>query len=159
MRKSTLVLATVLAALALAAALFLICGTLRAEVTVTAASAADYPAIWSEIERAMAADAVAQAFSEPLPQDPAACRLEDVTITFFNPGLIPAEWVSVSTSGAPGDVAVYSVANEGADVPGRGTASVSLKMIARADGTGERAYRAQYYVFGLKRSITVKAGQ
>lgn len=155
MRRSTVALAAVLAALALCAGLFWVCGTLRAEVNVETARATEHPSAWEAVRDALAADQAAQVFSESLPDDPADGRLEDVTIVFSNPGLLPAEWISVSVIPAPGDVAVYSVANEGIDAPGRGTAQVNLKLVARADGTGARAYRVQYYVFGLRRTITV----
>lgn len=158
MRKSTIALSAVLALLTLLAALFLLGGTLKAEVTTAIDSAANQPRAYAAILDLMDRGDAPQVFSEPLPGDPSDCRLEDVNIALTNPGLIPAEWVSVAVTGAPGDVAVYAVTGEGETVPGRGALTVNLKLAARAGGSGERVYRVQYYVFGMKRSVTVAGG-
>ena len=67
-----------------------------------------------------------------------------------------AEWVSVSVEGAPGDVAVYAVTGEGDTVPGRSTGSVNLKIVSRSDGSRERVYHVEYYVFGMRRRVSVR---
>ena len=156
MGKSTMILGAVLALLVMAAGLFLMGGTLSAKLDVMTATGSDYPKAYASIVRIVESDTAVQRFSEPLPADPAGCRLEDVTITLNNRGLFDAEWVSVSVDGAPGDIAVYSIAGEGGTIPARGTGTVNLKLVSNAGGTGTRTYRLQYYVYGMKRTISVR---
>ena len=155
MEKSTITLGAVLALLVTAAGLFLLGGTLSAKLDVMTATASDYPKAYASIARIVESDTAIQRFSEPLPADPAGCRLEDVTITLNNRGLFDAEWVSVSVDGAPGDIAVYSIAGEGGTIPARGTGTVNLKLVANAGSTGTRTYHLQYYVYGMKRTVSV----
>ena len=157
MRKSTMILGTVFLILAMAAALFLVGGTLSARVDVMTASGAEYPKAYASIQGVLRAGAP-QLFSEGLPEDPAACRLEDVTITLSNRGLFPAEWISVSVDVAPGDIAVYSITGEGSTVYGRSAGTVNLKLVSLASQSGQRAYHIQYYVYGMKRQIDVTTG-
>ena len=157
MRKSTMILGTVFLILAMAAALFLVGGALSAKVDVMTASGAEYPKAFASIQGVLQTGAP-QLFSNPLPEDPAACRLEDVTITLSNRGLFPAEWISVSVDGAPGDIAVYSITGEGSTVYGRSAGTVNLKLVSLAAQSGSRAYRIQYYVYGMKRHIDVTTG-
>lgn len=155
MRKMTLILGCVFILMLTCAGLFLLGGTLSAQLTQATASAADYPDAFAAIRQAVASGGAPQLFDAALPDDPAACRLEDVTITLSNRGLIDAEWISVFVDGAPGDIAVYAVTGEGGTIPGRSTASVNLKVVSLANSTGRRAYRVQYYVYGMKRTVTV----
>jgi len=155
MRRSTALLAGTLVLLLALAALFLAGGTLSARLEATTASAADYPKAFSAIREVLGSGAAPQVFAGALPQAE-ACRLEDVTITLRNNGLFPAEWLYVQAEPAPGDIAVYSITGEGGGVAARSTGTINLKLVADARGSGERAYRIQYYVFGMKRSITVR---
>ena len=157
MRKSTMILGTVFLILAMAAVLFLVGGTLSARVDTMAANGAEYPRAYASIQGVLASGAP-QVFFQPLPEDPAQCRLEDVTITLSNRGLIPAEWISVDVAGAPGDVAVYSITGEGSSIAGRSAGTVNLKLVSLADYDPARTYRIQYYVFGMKRQIDVTTG-
>lgn len=154
MRKSTIILISVFALLLLCAALFLLGGTLSAEVSAVTAPADKYPRAFASIQQILRSDAAPQRFSDALPADAAACRLEDVTLTLTNHGLMDAEWVSVSVEPAPGDIAVYSITGEGDTIPARGRGTVNLKLIASASETGARTYRIEYYVYGMKRVIT-----
>lgn len=156
MHKSTMILGTVFLLLAMLTALFLAGGTLSASVDVMTANGAEYPKAYAQIQGVLASGAP-QVLFQPLPEDPAACRLEDVTITLKNRGLIPAEWISVNVAGAPGDVAVYSVTGEGSSVGGRSVGTVNLKLVSLANADPARTYNIQYYVFGMKRSIRVAA--
>ena len=155
MRKSTMILGTVFLILAMLTALFLSGGTLSAKLDVMTANAAEYPKAYASIQGVLQTGAP-QLFFNALPEDPADCRLEDVTITLSNRGLIPAEWISVNVAGAPGDVAVYSITGEGSSIGGRSVGTVNLKLVSLADSQPRRTYRIQYYVFGMKRSIEVR---
>ncbi|GEM_PF-2209814 len=156
MARSTMILGAVLAVMVLCGAVFLLGGGLSARLDVMTAGAAEFPKAYQSIRDIVASDAAPQRFDAPLPDDPAACRLEDVTITLYNRGLIDAEWVSVSVEGAQGDIAVYSVSGEGDTIPARGSGIVNLKLISHAGGGTDRAYRVQYYVYGMKREIVVR---
>ena len=157
MRKSTMILGSLFLILAMAAVLFLVGGTLSARVDSMTANGAEYPKAYASIQGVLATGAP-QRFAEALPEDPAACQLEDVTITLSNRGLFPAEWISVNVDGAPGDVAVYSITGEGSSVAGRSVGTVNLKLVSLEGRSGSRTYHIQYYVYGLKRHIDVTVG-
>ena len=155
MRKSTALLGFILLLLIALAASFVIGGTLSARLSIATGSAADYPQAFDAIRRVIASGAAPQVFADALPADASGYRLEDVTITLVNRGLFSAEWLYVEAEAAPGDVAVYSVTGEGDSIGARGTGTVNLKLITAADSAAERTYRVQYYVYGMKRTITV----
>lgn len=155
MRKSTMILGSVFLVMAMLTALFLTGGTLSARLDVMTANAAEYPKAYASILGVLSTGAP-QLFANALPEDPADCRLEDVTITLSNRGLFPAEWISVDVEGGVGDVAVYSITGEGSTVPGRSTGAVNVKLVSLAALPVERAYHIQYYVYGMKRSVTVR---
>ena len=155
MHKSTLALGVILNFLMVSAALFLAGGTLSGHLEKTTAVASEYPEAYKQISEVVFSGGAPQLLSEPLPEDPALCRLEDVTLSIYNPGLISAEWISVKAIGGPGDVAVYSVTGEGDSIPGRSTGIMNLKLISKTDAAPERAYRLEYYVFGMKRHVNV----
>ena len=156
MRRSTMLLGTILFLMAAMAVLFIAGGTLSARTSITAASAADYPESFESIRQVLESGAAPQRFTDAALPDAASCRLEDVTITLVNRGLFPAEWLFVQAEAAPGDIAVYSITGEGSSVPARGTAEINLKLISDARGPASRSYHIQYYTYGLKRTITVQ---
>ena len=156
MQKSTMALGAVLLTLALFTALFLILGTLGAEMTVTTASAADHVQAFSEVLRVLDSGAAPRRFSDSIPRSADECRLEDVRIALHNPGLIPAEWISAAVEPAPEDLAVYSVTGEGETIEGLGRGEINLKLITRANFPGPRVCRVTYYIFGMKREIRVQ---
>ena len=156
MGKSTIILGTVFGLLLALTVLFFVGGTLSAELTAATATGAEYPGAYASIAGIVADGTAFQRFSEPMPPDPAACRLEDVTLRLQNHGLLDAEWLSVKVDGGPGDIAVYSITGEGGAVPALGEAPVNLKIASTVRGTRERTYHIIYYVYGLKRQITVK---
>lgn len=155
MPRSTVILAIVFALLLTGAGLFLLGGTLSARVESVTAAAADHPDAFEAIRDTLDAGTAPQVFSEGLPANAAACRLENVTLTLANRGLFDAEWVSVEVEGAAGDIAVYSVAGEGKTVPARTLGTINLKLIALPSSAGSRVYHVEYYVYGMKRSIAV----
>ena len=156
MRRSTIILTSVLAVMVLLAGVFWMGGTLSARMEAVTAGAADYPEAFESIKSVVEAGAAPQELGEPLPEEASLCRLEDVTLSLYNPGLISAEWVSVTVEAAPGDVAVYSLTGEGDTIPGRSTGTLNLKLIARSDAPDARTYRVEYYVFGVKRTLRVR---
>ena len=157
MHKSTMALGGALILLTLTAVLFLAGGTLSARMERVTANAADYPSAFAAIREVVDSGGAPQSLGESLPEDPARCRLEDVTLSLYNPGLVSAEWVSVTVQPLPGDVAVYSVTGEGDTVPARSTGTVNLKLVS-ASGAGEiRTYIIEYYVFGMKRTVRLTA--
>ena len=158
MRKSTALLASALALMLALAALFVIGGTLSARLSAASAGATEHPQAFRAIRRMLAAGAAPQRFDEAALDKDGDYRLEDVTVTLINRGLIDAEWLYVQVEGAPGDIAVYSISGEGGTVPARGTAALNVKLISHKDGGGPRVYHIQYYVYGMKRSIDVRQG-
>ena len=155
MKRSTVVLAVILLLLVTFAGLFLIGGTLSAQVTSVPAPASSHPEAFAAIRKVLSANAAPQRFVAEIPSDIDACRLEDVTITLSNRGLFPAEWLSVEAEGTQGDIAVYSLSGEGSTVGARSMATLNLKFISTANAQGPRTFHIQYYVYGMKRSITV----
>ena len=155
MAKSTIILGTVFGLLLAMAVIFWAGSTLSAELAVSAATGAEHPGAWVSIAGIVSGGAAPQYFGEPLPADPAACRMEDVNLILRNHGLLDAEWLSVKVDGGPGDIAVYSITGEGGAVPALGQFDLNLKLVSSISATRQRVFRIQYYVYGMKREITV----
>ena len=157
MRKLTAILAIILIILAGFAAWFWFGGTLRAQVYIQTARAADYPEAYGAIRRLVASGSAPQTFEGArLDEDPAAYTLADVTVTLTNRGLFPAEWLDIHAEAAPGDIAVYSLTGEGSDIPARDTAQVNLKLVTTAMPDAVRDITIQYHIHGMQRKITVR---
>jgi len=156
MKKLTLFLLVTLLILVAFAALFFAGGTLGAELSAVTAPASDYPQVFESIAGVLAADAAPQLFTADLPGEisPEGLTLEDVTLTLSNRGIFDAEWLSVEALPVPGDIAVYSLTGEGSTIRARSVGTVNLKLLSRGTPAG-RKYRIEYYVYGLKRSVTV----
>ena len=159
MKKLTLLLCVILVVLLGLTMFFYVGGTLSARPGVHSASAADYPEAYQSIRGVLRSGAAPQVFADPdLPEDPDSYALVDVTIELYNRGLFPAEWLDVAASPAPGDVAVYSLSGGASDIDARGSGQVNLKLITTASADAARSFEIQYYVYGMKRSVTVKTG-
>lgn len=130
-------------------------GALRVEASVITAPATEHAEAFASIQNVLSSGAAPQRFADALPESAEGLTLVDVTLTLTNPGLFPAEWLNLTVAPADGDVAVYSLAGEGSDVPGRSTATANLKLLTSAPGAS-RTVTIQYYVFGLSRSMTVR---
>lgn len=156
MAKSTIILGTVFGLLLAMAVLFLAGGTLSAELSVSTATGAEHPGAYASIADIVSGGVAFQYFGEALPTDPAACRMEDVNLKLQNHGLLDAEWASVTVEGGSGDIAVYSITGEGDTVPALGEKTLNLKLISTTNAARERVYHVQYYVYGMKREITVR---
>ena len=157
MRKLTAVLASLLVVLLGLAAWFYLGGTLHAGVYIQTARAADYPEAYAAIRELLDSGSAPQVLAgEPLPEDPSAYTLVDVTVTLANRGLFAAEWLHVTAEGAPGDIAVYALTGEGSDIPARDTAQVNLKLVTTAMPDAVRDITIQYHIHGMQRTITVR---
>ena len=157
MRKLTALLAIVFTLMLGFAAWFYFGGTLRAQVYIRTASAADYPEAYGAIRGLLASGSAPQLFDgSPLADDPNGYTLVDVTVTLANRGLFPAEWLDISAEPAPGDVAVYALTGEGTDIAARDSGQVNLKLITTAPADAGRTIVIQYYVYGMARRISVK---
>ena len=157
MRKLTALLATVFLLMLGFVAWFYFGGTLRAQVYIQTADAADYPEAYSAIRSLLASGSAPQQFGDAaLPEDPSGYTLADITVTLSNRGLFPAEWLDIRAEALPGDIAVYALTGEGGDIAPRDSGRVNLKLITTARADAVRAIRIQYYVHGMKREITVR---
>lgn len=156
MKKLTAILAALLVLLAGFAAWFYLGGTLHAQVFIQTANAADYPEAFGSIKGLMESGSAPQAFGGALGDNAARYTLVDVNLRLTNRGLFPAEWLDIRADAAEGDIAVYALTGEGSDVPARDTATVNLKLITTAPADAVRDIHIQYYVYGMKRQITVR---
>ena len=155
MKRSTVILCAVFAVLLLGWALFLLGGTLSARISVSKASAADDPDAYASIRNIFSSGTALELFADDIPSDASDIRLEDITITLANRGLVDAEWISVDILPAQGDLMLYAFTGEGGTVPARTMGTLNMKMACRAEGDGRRRYRIEYWIYGMKRTITV----
>ena len=79
----------------------------------------------------------------------------DITVTFHNKRLFDAEWLTCSLVPGAGDVALCAQSDDqaGSSRPLRGAADV-LALSNEGDGAG-RALDVEYYVLGMRRTMTV----
>ena len=156
MRKLTIPLAIAFTLLLGFAAWFYFGGTLRAQVYIQTADAADFPEAYGAIRELLTSGAAPQLFDgAPLPEEPGEYTLADITVTLSNRGLFPAEWLDIRAQAVPGDIAVYALTGEGSDIPARDMGQVNLKLITTAPPDASRAVTIQYYIHGMKRKIVV----
>ena len=157
MHKLTATLCILFIALLGFSAWFYFGGTLRADPYIQTADAADYPEAFSAIRSLLDSDSAPQILGNTAPsEDPAGYILVNITVTLHNRGLFPAEWLHASVKGAPGDIAVYAVTGEGSDIAARDSGQINLKLITTAPPETEREISIQYYVHGMKRTITTR---
>jgi len=131
-------------------------GTLRVQVSSISARAADYPEAFESIRGVLESSTAPQTFTtEPL-GDAESYSLVDINLTLTNRGIFDAEWLNIQLGGVSGDVAVYSLTGDGADVPARSATQANLKLITRAPADALREITIQYYVYGISRTVTVK---
>ena len=136
---------------------FCLGGTLRAEPYIQTAKASDYPEAFASIRRLVYAGQSPQILGgDGIGESPDAYTLVDITVTLDNRGLFPAEWLHVSVAPADGDIAVYALTGEGSDIAPRDSGTVNVKLITTARPDAARAVTVQYYVYGMKREITVR---
>ena len=157
MRKLTVLLSVAFILLLGFAAWFYLGGTLRAAPYIQTARASDYPEAFASVRRLVYAGQSPQILGgEGIDESPDGYELVDIAVTLTNPGLFPAEWLHVSVVPAAGDIAVYALTGEGSDIAPRDSAQVNVKLITTARPDAERTLTIQYYVYGMKREITVR---
>ena len=157
MRKLSMVLAALLILMLGFAAWFLLGGTLRASVVIQTAGARDYPEAYAAIRDLLSSGSAPQALgNQALGEDPSPYTLVNVTLTLTNRGLFPAQWLHTRVTPVEGDIAVYALTGEGSDIAPRDTGQVNLKLITTASPDAVRPITVQYYVYGMKREITLR---
>lgn len=132
-------------------------GTLKAEVSCLSAAASEYPEAFESIRGVIASSTAPQLFSGDALDDPFDCTLVDINITLTNRGVFDAEWLNIQVEPIAGDVAVYSLTGDGTDVSARGSGQVNLKLVTRAPAGSTREISIQYYVYGVSRTIRLRA--
>lgn len=155
MRKITIILGVIFILLVGLAVYFFVGGTLNAQIKTLTANAAEYPDAFNSIRNVLESGSAPQYFSTSGLGEADQYTLVDVTISLENPGLFAAEWLDVRVQGVSGDVAVYSLTGATSSIGARSAGQVNLKLITTADPNAIRAYQIQYYVYGMKRTITV----
>lgn len=155
MKKLNIFLLAVLVLLAALAVWFYVGSNLSAEVHVVTAAATDHPDAFSSIRGVLSSGSAPQHFTDDVPDSADGCTLADITITLTNAGLFPAEWLDVTVTGQPGDIAVYSLTGEGSDIPGRSTGRINLKLITTGAAGTPHTFTLRYYVYGMQRTLTV----
>lgn len=155
MKKLNVVLMVVLILLIALVVYFFLGARLHASVSTITAQASDYPDAFASIRNVLTSGSAPQQFSGDIPSSADGWTLVDTTITLSNRGLFAAEWVDVSVESVPGDLAVYSLTGEGADIGPQSSARVNLKLITTAPETTQRAITLTYYVFGMQRTLTI----
>ena len=156
MRPATFILTLILILILAFCGFFYTGGTLHAQVNSITAGAAEYPEAFDSIRNVISTGTAPQMFSVDPLDDPANYTLVDVSMSLSNRGIFDAEWLNIQVQGVTGDVAVYSLTGDGADVPARSTAQANLKLITRAPETSVRSITIQYYVYGISRTITLQ---
>ena len=157
MKKLTLFLGVVLVLMLIAAGVYYFGGTLHGQARVQTAMAGDYPAVFTSVCEILSNGSAPQRYDRTIPESAEGYALADITVDLRNYGLFPAEWLHIECEGQPGDIAVYSLTGEGADVPARSAGSVNLKLITAAAPDIPREITLEYYVYGMKRTIRVTA--
>lgn len=155
MKKLTILLGVIFVFLLAGVILFFVGGTLNAQVQTLTANAAEYPEAFASIRNVLESNSAPQYFSAVGLGEANQYTLVDVTITLSNPGLFSAEWLDIHAEGTAGDVAVYSLTGSGSSIDARSQGQVNLKLITTAAPSAIRSYEIQYYVYGMKRSITI----
>ena len=156
MRPATTVFSLILVLILAFCAFFYTGGTLQANVSSISASAAEYPDAFASIQNVVSSGTAPQIFSGDVLDDPANYSLVDISIALSNRGIFDAEWLNIQLGGVSGDVAVYSLTGDGADVPARSATQANLKLITRAPADALREITIQYYVYGISRTVTGK---
>ncbi len=156
MRALTVILCVLLALVIAFGAWFFVTGTLDVQVTRVTAPASDYPEAFASIRDVLISGGAQAVYSmgESL-ENAADYTLMDVNIQMTNRSLFDAEWLNIELIPIGGDVALYSLTGNTADVPAKGMQSANLKLVTRAEESGTHTLVIQYYVFGISRSVKI----
>lgn len=156
MKALTIALSVIAALLIALIAVFLLGGALGVEASVTTTPAAqDAPGFAAAVEGVEAGSAPL-VLETPDAENAGAYALTDVTVTFANSGLFNAEWLTFEIVPSVGDVAVCSQSASVLDVPARSQAQLTLRLLSKSGASGAgRALEVEYYVLGMRRTMTV----
>ena len=149
MKALSIVLAVVAACLLALIAVFWFGGALEAELDIAPAIAGEEAlAAVEDVQNGLAVDVLT-----PI-DETRDCALTDITVTFANSGLFDAEWLTCSLVPGAGDVALCAQSDIKLDVEARSQAQLTLRVLTQGDGAG-RALDVEYYVLGMRRTMTV----
>ena len=156
MKVLSIVLSVIAALLIALIAVFFIGAALDADVSV-----ATLPAAQDALGFAAAVESVqlesAPAIYETLESVAAAdYAVTDITVTFHNKGFFAAEWLTFEFIPATGDVALCTQSADRLDLPARSEAQLTFSLLSKEGASGaERALNVEYYVLGMRRTMTV----
>lgn len=154
MKGLKIALAVLLAALVAFAVYFFVGGTLRTEVYTASTDAVEAADAFSEAVSALRSGAASEVFLDEIPDSAEGYRIVEVSITLQNRGLFAAEWLTVSVSPGPLDVAAYSMNLPASDLAPGAETTLNMRLLSRS-GESARSVTIQYYVLGMKRTLTV----
>ena len=157
MKRLAILLGAILALMLTLAGVLWVGSGLRAQSRILTARADAYPEVFESIQSVLRSGAAPQVFEQGALGDAGNYTMMDVTLSLTNRGFLPAEWLHMSLVAQPGDIAVYSLSGEGTTLPARSDGTLNLKLITTKPGE-ERAVELEYYVFGVKRQVTVLPG-
>lgn len=155
MKKATIILGIIFILLIGFIAYFFIGGALNVQIKTITASAADYPDAFNSIVSVLESGSAPQYFSTANLGSADQYTLIDVTLSLKNPGIFSADWLDIQVQGVTGDVAVYSLTGIGTSIDSRSDGQINLKLITSADPKAIRTYDIQYYVYGMKRHLSL----
>ena len=156
MKVLSIVLSVIAALLIALIAVFFIGAALDADVSV-----ATLPAAQDALGFAAAVESVqlesAPAIYETLESVAAAdYAVTDITVTFHNKGFFAAEWLTFEFIPATGDVALCTQSADRLDLPARSEAQLTFSLLSKEGASGaRRALNVEYYVLGMRRTMTV----
>ena len=156
MKVLSIVLSVIAALLIALIAVFFIGAALDADVSV-----ATLPATQDALGFAAAVESVqlesAPAIYETLESVAAAdYAVTDITVTFHNKGFFAAEWLTFEFIPATGDVALCTQSADRLDLPARSEAQLTFSLLSKEGASGaRRALNVEYYVLGMRRTMTV----
>lgn len=153
MKPKTIALAALLAAMLIFAIILRAGGTLTAKVTRGVARATDYPERFEEAREAVSSGRAPFQFAQEMPENAEGCKLLSLSIELDNNGLLAAEFPSVTVEGQSGDIAVYAMTQDNADIPAHDSKVIDIKLLTTGDVTKARRIGVDYYIFGVARHI------
>ena len=135
-------------------------GTLSVGARAVSVPASDALQAFDSVVEVLDAGIAPQVFSGEEIGDASGYVLIDINFDLKNRGLFSAEWLAAEILPGEGDIAVYSRSAEVLGVPARGSETLNLKLIARADQDPEgRELLIEYYVLGMKRTAKIACSQ
>lgn len=155
MKAVSIILSLILFLMLAFGAFFFAGSTLQTQVSCIRAEASQYPDAFDSIRSIVSSGSAPRQFVADDLSDPTGYALLDVNITLTNRGIFDAEWLNIQVEPAEGDIAVYSLSGDSADVPARSAGQINLKLVTRAPQNSVRTVTIQYYVYGISRTVKI----